>query len=234
MNSRKSAPDFWRGVMDSGPLLLGIVPFGITCGIMGLTAGLTGLETVLMSFVVFAGASQFIAITMLGAGMTGWGIIVFTTLLINLRHLLMGVSLAPYLLPQPAFRQAVLSFMLCDEAYAMTVSRIAQHGYSAAYQLGVSMSIYLSWGLATAVGVAAGSYIPDPLAWGLDFAMPATFLVLLLPRLTDKISLTVCVIAGLTAVIGAAYLPGKWYMIAACGAAVVVGGLMEGRAEHAQ
>lgn len=234
MNKSKTAPDFWHGVIDSGPLLLGIVPFGITCGIMGLTAGLTGLETVLMSFVVFAGASQFIAITMIGAGITGWGVIVLTTLLVNLRHLLMGVSLAPYLIRQPVSYQALLSFLLTDESYAMTVSRIAQNGYSAPYQLGVSISIYLSWGLATGAGVAAGSYIPDPLAWGLDFAMPATFLVLLLPRLTDKISVTVCLVAAVVAVIGAAYLPGKWYMIAACGAAVLVGGLMEGRAEDAQ
>ncbi len=234
MNRSKTAPDFSQGVIDSGPLLLGIVPFGITCGIMGLTAGLTGLETVLMSFVVFAGASQFIAITMIGAGITGWGVIVLTTLLVNLRHLLMGVSLAPYLMRQPVTHQALLSFLLTDESYAMTVSRIAQNGYSAPYQLGVSISVYLSWGLATGAGVVAGSYIPDPLAWGLDFAMPATFLVLLLPRLIDKISLAVCLVAGLTAILGAAYLPGKWYMIAACGAAVLVGGLMEGRAEDAQ
>lgn len=220
--------DFWQGVISSGPILLGVIPFGITCGIMGLTAGLTSLETAMMSFLVFAGASQFIAITMLGAGITGWSVIVFTTLLVNLRHMLMGASLAQYMVQQPIYRQALLSFLLTDEAYAMTISRIYQGGYNSSYHLGVSISLYITWGLATVAGILVGNYIPDPLAWGLDFAMPATFLVLLFPRITDRISLVVCIVSGLIAVAGALYLPGKWYMIAACLGAVMVGGIMEG------
>lgn len=243
MNSKKVAleseyilaePDFWQGIISSGPILLGVIPFGITCGVMGLTAGLTSLETIMMSFLVFAGASQFIAITMLGAGVTSWSVIVFTTLLVNLRHMLMGASLAQYMVQQSVSQQALLSFLLTDEAYAVTISRIHQSGYSAAYQLGVSISLYITWGLATIAGVLVGSYIPDPLAWGLDFAMPATFLVLLLPRITDRISLVVCVVAGLISVAGALYLPGKWYMIAACLGAVLVGGLMEGAKANAK
>lgn len=226
--------DLWQGVISSGPILLGVIPFGITCGIMGLTAGLTSLETVMMSFLVFAGASQFIAITMLGAGITGWSVIVLTTLLVNLRHMLMGASLAQYMVQLPVARQLLLSFLLTDEAYALTISRIHQSGYSAAYHLGVSATLYVTWGLATVAGVLVGSYIPDPLAWGLDFAMPATFLVLLLPRITDRISLVVCIAAGLIAVVGAVYLPGKWYMIAACFGAVLVGGLMEGAKASAE
>ena len=220
--------DFWQGAISSGPILLGVIPFGITCGVMGLTAGLTSLETVMMSLLVFAGASQFIAITMLGAGIASWSIIVLTTLLVNLRHMLMGASLAQYMVQQSATRRVLLSFLLTDEAYAMTISRIHQSGYSDAYHLGVSVSLYVIWGLATIVGVLVGSYIPDPLAWGLDFAMPATFLVLLFPRITDRVSVLVCIVAGLIAVVGAVYLPGKWYMIAACFGAVLVGGLVEG------
>lgn len=227
-------PEFWQGVISSGPILLGVIPFGITCGVMGLTSGLTSLETVMMSFLVFAGASQFIAITMLGAGITGWSVIVLTALLVNLRHMLMGASLAQYMVHQPVTRQMLLSFLLTDEAYAMTISRILRGEYSAAYHLGVSISMYVTWGLATIAGVLVGNYIPDPLAWGLDFAMPATFLVLLFPRITDRVSLVVCIISGLIAVVGAIYLPGKWYMIAACFGAVLVGGLMEGAKASAE
>ncbi|MBP2637610.1 MAG: ygaZ [Firmicutes bacterium] len=227
-------PEFWQGVVSSGPILLGVIPFGITCGVLGLTAGLTSLETIMMSLLVFAGASQFIAITMLGAGITGWGLLVFTTLLVNLRHLLMGASLAEYMVKQSIFRQALLSFLLTDEAYAVTISRIYQNGYSAAFHWGTSISLYITWGLSTIAGVLVGNYIPDPLAWGLDFAMPATFLVLLLPRLTDRISVVVCAVAGLIAVAGAVYLPGKWYMIVACLGAVLVGGMMEGAKAHAK
>ena len=226
--------DFWQGVAASGPILLGVIPFGLTCGVMGLTAGLTAWETILMSLFVFAGASQFIAITMLGAGVSGFGLIVLTTLLVNLRHLLMGASLAKHLTPQPLANRLALSFWLTDEAYAVTSSRIQERGYSASHQFGVSVSLYFTWAAATATGVFFGSRIPDPLAWGLDFAMPATFLVLLLPRLTDKISWLVALIAGVTAVAGALYLPGKWYMIVACFAAVLVGGLSEGAKKDAR
>ena len=237
MNSREAVSetdyvvtdrDFWQGVISSGPIMLGVIPFGIACGVMGLTAGLTPLETVMMSLLVFAGASQFIAITMLGAGISGWGLIVFTTLLVNLRHMLMSASLAQYMMRQSMFRQAFLSFLLTDEAYAVTISRIYKEGYSAASQFGASISLYITWALSTIAGVFVGSYIPDPLAWGLDFAMPATFLVLLVPRITDRTSVVVCVVAGLIAVVGSLYLPGKWYMIAAAFGAVLAGGLMEG------
>jgi len=220
-------PEFWIGVRDSIPLVVGVIPFGITCGIMALTAGLTGEEALLMSMFVFAGAAQFIAITMLGTGIKGWTIIVFTTLLINLRHLLMGASLAPYIIRLPVSLQALLSFGMVDETYAITIDRIRKKGYSASYQLGANILFYSAWIVSTGVGVLLSGYISDPLAWGLDFAMPAIFLAMLIPRLINHTALAVCGVAALVAVVGALYLPGKWYIIAACLASTVVGGLME-------
>lgn len=226
--------EFGLAVRDSLPILLGIIPFGITCGVMGLTAGLTPLEIILMSVIVFAGASQFISITMLGAGITGCGIIVLTTLLVNLRHLLMGASLAPYMARLPIRLQAILAFGITDESYILTSNRIDKAGYNMHYQLGSNMAIYTIWILSTAIGVFLGSYIPDPLAWGLDFAMPATFLVMLIPRLTDRINLYVCLASGIVAVLGALYLPGKWYIILACLVASVLGGILEGYKKNAE
>lgn len=232
-SSTRVASEFWIGVRDSIPLVVGVIPFGITCGIMALTAGLTGWEAIFMSMFVFAGAAQFIAITMLGAGINGWGIIVFTTLLINLRHLLMGASLAPYIIRLPVSLQALLSFGMVDETYAITIDRIHKKGYSASYQMGANMLFYSAWIVSTAVGVQLSGYISDPLAWGLDFAMPAIFLAMLIPRLVSPTAVVVCGVAAVVAVIGALYLPGKWYIIAACLAAVAVGGLMEGEVKHA-
>lgn len=226
--------EFWLGVRDSVPMVIGVVPFGITCGIMALTAGLTGGEALLMSIFVFAGASQFIAITMLGAGINGWGLIVFTTLLINLRHLLMGASLAPYMIRLPLFFQALLSFGMVDETYALVIDRIQKNGYNESYQLGANSALYSSWVLATAIGVLLSGYISDPLGWGLDFAMPAIFLAMLIPRLISPTALAVCGVAAIVALIGALYLPGKWYIIVACLAAVIVGGAMEERTPYAQ
>ncbi|MTV48400.1 branched-chain amino acid ABC transporter permease [Heliobacillus mobilis] len=230
-----STEDFRIALRDTSPILLGIVPFGITCGVMGLTAGLTPLETIMMSIMVFAGASQFVAISMLGAGITSWSVIVFTTLLVNLRHLLMGASLAPYMSQLPKPLQALLAFVLTDESYAITISRTHNGHYSGAYQLGTSVLLYTTWAVSTAVGAYLGSYFPDPLAWGLDFAMPATFMVLLIPRLMeDRIQQIVCAIAAVLAVAGALLLPGKWYIIIACLAASAVGAYLEGGKGGAQ
>ena len=226
--------EFWIGARESLPLIIGMIPFGITCGIMALTAGLTAGETLLMSMFVFAGAAQFIAISMLGAGINGWGLIVFTTLLINLRHLFMGASLVPYMIRLPILLQALLSFGMADETYAMVIDRIQKKGYSADYQMGANATFYSFWVLSTAVGVLLSGYIPDPLSWGLDFAMPAIFLTMLIPRLINSAALIVCGVTAVTAVAGALYLPGKWYIIVTCIVAVVVGGAMEKRSTSAQ
>lgn len=226
MNAIDTA-DFRRGVLDTLPVLLGVVPFGVTFGIVGLTVGLTPFETVFMSLAVFAGAAQFISATMIGMGIVDFTLIVFTTLLINLRHLLMGASLAPYVTRLPLVRQALLAFLMVDESYAITIDRIARHGYSERHQLGASAALFVAWNTATVAGVLVGEYIPDPLAWGLDFALPATFLAMLVPRLDSRTSLTVCLVAAVVAVAAAVLLPGKWFIILAALAATLVGGLLE-------
>lgn len=216
-----------QAARDSLPIMLGVIPFGVTCGVMGTTAGLTGLETTLMSLLVFAGAAQFVSITMLGAGIMDWTLIVFTTLLINLRHFIMGASLSTYMLKLPLPFQALLSFGLTDESYALTANRIYKSGYNPHYQLDTSTALYITWAASTVAGVLLGSHITNPLEWGLDFAMPATFLVLLVPRLLDRTSLYVCASAGLIAVLGALYLPGKWYIILACLIPSMLGSIIE-------
>jgi len=227
------SPEYWRGVYDSLPVLLGVIPFGITYGVVGLAVGLTPAETLLMSLLVFAGAAQFVCTGMIGLGLVDFSLIVFTTLLINLRHLLMGVSLTPFVGGLPLRRQALLAFGMADETYAVTMDRIQRCGYSESYQLGSNSAGYTIWALSTLAGVLLGRYIPDPLAWGLDFAMPATFLAMLIPRLSDRTSVAVCLVAAVVAVASALYLPGKWYIIVACVGGVLAGGLLEGGGRNA-
>ncbi|MFZ5943505.1 MAG: AzlC family ABC transporter permease [Bacillota bacterium] len=222
-----------EAVMDTFPIAVGVIPFGITCGIMGLTSGLSAFETILMSLLVFAGAAQFISIAMLGAGVTGWGIIVVTTLLVNLRHLIMGASLAPYLLKEKLPFQALLAFGLTDESYAITINKIEKSGYNPWYQLAVHIFLYLAWAFSTIVGVYLVRHISDPLKWEIDFIIPASFLVLLVPRLINKTSLLVCGISALTAVAGNLFLPGKWYIILACILGSLMGVAYERSIKHA-
>lgn len=91
-----NAVEFRAGVRDTLPLMLGVFPFGLAYGIFAQSVGLTPGETILMSLTVFAGAAQFISLPMFAAG-AGWLMISLTALLINLRHLLMGASLVPYI-----------------------------------------------------------------------------------------------------------------------------------------
>lgn len=219
----------WKEVLkDCLPITAGIVPFGLTCGIMGRTAGFSAFEITFMSMTVFAGAAQFMAIAMINSGIINWGVIVFTTFLINLRHLLMGASLSPYLFKQPRILQYLLAFSMTDESYALTINRIEKKGYDLYYQLGVSFFLYIIWTSSTFLGAVLYQNIPNPLEWGLDFVIPLTFLVLLVPRLANRNALLVALVSALTAVLGALYLPGKWYIILAAVAASIAGGLIEG------
>lgn len=228
MTQQLQKTNVWREVLQTClPMSAGYIPFGLTCGIMGRTAGLSIFEVTFMSAAVYAGASQFIAIGMLSSGVASWGLIVMTTFLVNLRHLLMGASLAPYHLKLPRPLQYLLAFGLTDESYALIASRSEERGYDATYNLGVNSLLYLIWILATLLGALFYQSIPDPLEWGIDFALPATFLTLLIPRLADRTALIVALVSALCAVLGVLYLPGSWYIIIAAVAATLVGGLME-------
>ena len=114
--------EFRAGIRDTLPLMLGVFPFGLAYGIFAQSMGLTPGETILMSLTVFAGAAQFISLPMFAAG-AGLMMISLTTLLINLRHLLMGASLAPYMEKLPFAWKAFLCFGMADETYAVAISR---------------------------------------------------------------------------------------------------------------
>ncbi|MHC1761098.1 MAG: AzlC family ABC transporter permease [Negativicutes bacterium] len=223
MNGR----EFRAGVRDTLPLMLGVFPFGLAYGIFGQSVGLTSGETLLMSLTVFAGAAQFISLPMFAAG-SGLVMISLTTLLINLRHLLMGASLVSYMEKLSWPWKAFLCFGMADETYAVTISRAQTFGYHRDYHFGSNATGYVTWAVSTILGVVLGSHISNPLAWGLDFAMPATFLALLVPRLLDRVSLVVSAVATVVSVAAAVLIPGKWYIILACLAAVAVGAWMEG------
>lgn len=218
--------EFQEGVRDTLPIIVGVVPFGLAYGIVAQSIGLTSGETLAMSLLVFAGAAQFVSLPMFVEG-AGIVLISLTALLINLRHLLMGASLAPYMKGLSLPAKALLSFGMADETYAVTISRAQTIGYSAAYQLGSNMTGYITWAVSTVCGTFLGSHISDPLTWGLDFAMPATFLALLIPRLIDRKSLLVCIIAAVVSIAAAVAIPGKWYIIIACLTAAAAGGFME-------
>jgi 4-azaleucine resistance transporter AzlC len=205
---------FRAGFAATIPLWIGVAPFGAIYAVSALAAQLDPWQTLGMSLIVFAGASQFTAAGLFAAGATPITIIV-TTLIVNARHLLMAASLAPYLRKTPAWMQALIAFQLTDETYAVGMPRFLAGQGSPAYQIGANASLYLIWQLSTVAGILLGSRIPDPVAYGLDLVFPLTFIGLLVPLLKTRVSGIVALVAAGIAITGALFLPGKWYILLA-------------------
>lgn len=225
---------FRLGLVKTLPLALGAVPFGIAYGILAVQAGLTVTEAVLMSLVVFAGASQFMAVVMIQSG-AGLPLIVASTLLVNLRHLMMGLSLSPYLSETTPRWQRVLAFGMTDESYLTSVTHYRDQDEAQGnpyFMLGSGGFMYVEWALASLLGALAGHAISDPLKWGLDFAMPATFLTMLLPQVVSRRFAAVVAVSAFVATASYVLIPGKWYIILAVVAATATGVALETRAER--
>ena len=205
--------NFWRGFLASLPLAPGVIAFGLFYGVVARQVGFTPWEALAMSLIVHAGSAQF---TALGIWHTaGFVPIVLTTLVINLRHLLMGASVAPYLRSLPRRWQALLALWMSDESYALAIAAYRQGTGSRHYFLGANVGIYLVWPLSGLVGALLGGAIPDPARYGLDLVFPLAFLGLLTAFLEDRADLVVAVVAAALSLVGTLLLPGPWTMIVA-------------------
>ena len=221
--------ELFAGIKETVPLYIGSMPFGLAYGILGAQAGLTVTQIALMSIVVFAGSAQFMAVQMISQGV-GFAFIVFSTLLINLRHVLMGLSLSVYLNKLKTSWLYLLAFGLTDESYAAGINHYQKSGESEGnpwFLLGASMGMYFFWLASSIVGAVLGNSINDPLSWGLDFAMPATFLSILIPQIVSWRIFLVVLISGVAAVAAYILVPGKWYIIIATIVAASAGTIME-------
>ncbi len=218
--------DLLSGARASLPLWLGIIPYGLAFGLLGPTVGLGARGTLAMSLLVFAGSAQFISLGLLGAG-AGYPLIVLTTLVVNLRHLLYGASLAPSMRHFPAKWAALISFFLTDEAYAVIIGR--RDGANRHFYLGAGLAVYVGWALSTAVGLALGGFIPDATALGLDFALPATFIGLLVPQLRSRGAWVALAVSGAMVILARALPAGLDILLATIAAATAGWGVDEWR-----
>jgi 4-azaleucine resistance transporter AzlC len=216
------------------PLLIGAMPFGIIFGALAVSAGLSVGQALGMSLLVFAGAAQFIVLALLGAGASA-AVLLLTTLVVNLRHALYSATLQPFVRHLPARWRIPLAFWLTDEAFA-----VVQHRYAAGdsspykhwYFFGAALAMYLNWQLCTLIGVLFGQSVPDLAAWGLDFAMLATFIGVVVPVLRNRPQVAAALVAGGVALVCHG-LPYKLGLLAAAVSGIVVGLLLERRAAWA-
>ncbi|HEY7623489.1 MAG TPA: AzlC family ABC transporter permease [Candidatus Limnocylindria bacterium] len=179
---------------------------GATFGIVARQAGLEPVEIAAMSLLVFAGASQFAMVQLLSAAAPA-AVIVASVLFINLRHLLMATSLRRPLARLSLAQRLLAAFVLTDESFAMATGHFRRGGHSAAYYFTFAVALYLLWNLSTLAGLAIGGAIGDPRRFGVDFAITATFVgivVLAVRRRADVlIALVAASISGALALAGA-------------------------------
>jgi 4-azaleucine resistance transporter AzlC len=220
--------EFWLGVRAELPILLGVIPFGMIYGILALNAGLSPSDAQAMSSVVFAGSSQFMAAQMLSVATPGL-IIILTGFVINLRHALYSASIAPYTRHLPLSWKAALAYLLTDEAYAVSIIHYQAEGdltHKHWFMAGAGLALWSCWQVSTGVGIFLGAQIPS--AWGLDFALPLTFIALVVPGLKDRPGVITAAVASLAALLFFG-LPFKLGLLAAAFVAIAVGLWSEGK-----
>ena len=219
---------FWDGVRAEIPVLIGVFPFGMIYGALALNAGLSALASQMMSSIVFAGSAQFITAQLVHDAAPAL-VIILTIAVVNLRHILYSASLAPYLKNLSLRWKILLSYLLTDEAYAPSILKYEETGITPVshwFLLGAGFSLWATWQVSTAFGIFLGAAIPEN--WPLDFALPLTFIAMVVPALKNRPTIAAAVSAGLVAVL--AYgLPFKLGLILAALTGIVVGTILEGR-----
>lgn len=192
-----------KGAMAVLPLCIAVLPWGVLAGSFAIEAGLSIMEAQAMSAILFAGSAQLVAIGMFKAGV-GLGTLLLTTFFITSRHLLYSVTLREKISPLPFRWRFILGYWLTDELFAVCANQ-SNSEFNRWFALGAGGAFYLIWNLATFAGIVAGSYLPSLTELGLDFAVAATFIALVVPSMTNK-PIVASVVVSLTAsVVTSAY-----------------------------
>jgi predicted branched-subunit amino acid permease len=221
-----ASTDFREGFAEMLPACLGLIPFGLVCGVGAAAAGIGFAGALGMSAIIFSGAAQILAVQLLADG-APVAVIVLTCFVAGLRFLLYSAAMAPYLRPLPARWQNGLAFLLTDQAFAASVRRFsATHDPrgGALHFLGGGSALWIMWQLANAVGFLAGNVIPA--AWSLEFAVPLCFIALVAPLLREAPVIVAAVAAGVF-VLALAALPMKLNLIVAGVIGILAGTLTD-------
>ncbi|MFC4702774.1 MULTISPECIES: AzlC family ABC transporter permease [Paraburkholderia] len=205
-------------------MMIGSAPFGVIFGTLVTSGPLSLWHGQLMSLAVFAGSAQFIALGLIAAH-ASFAVIWATTLIVNLRHVLYSATLAPYVSHLPMRWRLVLGGLLTDEVFAVSWAYFRRHApgdVSPWHFLGSGLSMYLNWQLWTAAGLLFGAAFPGLQSLGLDFAMVATFIAIVVPQLVAVRYLAAAATAGTLAFFWQGW-PYKLGLLGAVFAGVAVG-----------
>ncbi len=212
---------FRGGMRTITPLIVAVIPIGMVFGSVAATKGLSPFEATLMSALVFAGGSQFVAMD-IWSHPASWSAVATAAFLVNIRHVLMSASLGRQMQGMsPAARWIAILF-LADEIWAMAEARSRRAPLTAPWFAGLVAPFYAAWVLSTLCGAAAGTFLGDPKAIGLDFAFPAVFIVLVMGFWKDRQAGVTLAASALMALLVHRFVPGVWYIAAGAGAGLAV------------
>ncbi len=213
---------FTDGMKAVSPLILGIAPFGLIFGVTAIASNVNHWAAWASSFIVFAGASQIAIVDVLDGG--GAAVVaLLTAIVINARHLMYSADMGRYTASDRWRSKVPMAYLLTDQAYLVTAHRfpspLERNGFLPFY-FGAGVSLWTTWQISTSAGMVLGAAIPE--SWSLGFAIPLTFMALLVLAIKDKPGLTAAIVGGSVAVMGVG-LPYSLGLLVGAAAGVVAG-----------
>ncbi|OED45088.1 branched-chain amino acid ABC transporter permease [Endozoicomonas sp. (ex Bugula neritina AB1)] len=201
MSNNQTRSIHMSAVLDILPLAIAVIPWGILCGSLAIQVGLTPIESQLMSLLVFAGAAQLSALSIIGIS-GGFSAIFGSTAVVSSRHLLYSATFRNEALKLPFYKRIVFAFLLTDEMFAVAENKKRSLGYfSLDYALISGFTFYLIWNLSTFTGIVAGSSISNLEELGLEFAIAATFIAMVVPNIKSIATLLAVLVSSLSSII---------------------------------
>jgi predicted branched-subunit amino acid permease len=205
---------FLKGIIDVSPLMIPVVPFGLIFGVLAIDVGFTPLQAMGMSLIVFGGASQIVLLQLFSGGASSL-VIISSVGAVNSRHLLYGAVVSEHLSDLKLIWKIIISYFLIDQAFAISNEYFKKNKERNRYfhLVGGGAACWVIWQSTTLLGIILGSAIPEKL--GLSFAVPLTFLALLVNDFRKFINLVVIIVSGSVATLGYNFIPFKAYIIVA-------------------
>ena len=205
---------FLKGIIDVSPLMIPVVPFGLIFGVLAIDIGFTPLETMGMSLIVFGGASQIVLLQLFSGGASSL-VIISSVGAVNSRHLLYGAVVSEHLSDLKLIWKIIISYFLIDQAFAISNEYLKKNKERNRYfhLIGGGATCWIIWQSTTLLGIMLGAAIPEKL--GLSFAVPLTFLALLVNDFRKFINVVVIISSGVIATFGYNFIPFKAYVIVA-------------------
>jgi len=191
--------DFLEGLKVGLTIIAGYLPYGIAYGILARQVGLSLMATLAMSLFVYAGTAQLIVVGMLQAAQS-LSAIIATTFIVNVRYLLLCAVLVPFVSKWSWVERTVFGYYVSDETFAVLSSRYSPATFKKVTALTINFIGVIGWTISSFIGYIGSEMIPDTHAYGLDFALPAVFIGLLIMVIKNRFMLMVSLLSGILAV----------------------------------